>query len=62
MAQMPVEQVVLALASECAVAQSAFDAFVAQAGDLGDEIHGLSLPRTRWSARRRAQPWWTRAR
>jgi hypothetical protein len=27
----------------CAVAQVAFDAFVVQAGDLGDEIRGLSL-------------------
>ena len=49
MAQMPTEQVALALASlnalraECAVAQDAFDAFVAQTGDLGGEIRGLSL-------------------
>ena len=49
MAQMPAEQVALALASlnalraECAVAQPAFDAFLAQTGDLGDVIWGLSL-------------------
>ena len=49
MAQMPTEQVALALASlyalraECAAAQLTFDAFVVQPGDLGDEIQGLGL-------------------
>ena len=49
MAQMPTEQVALALANlnalmvNCQVLQPSFDAFVAQTGDLGNEIRGLSL-------------------
>ena len=49
MAQMPAQQVALALTTldalraECAVSQHAFNAFVRQTGDLGNEIRGLSL-------------------
>ena len=49
MAQMPTEQVALALANwnapmvDCQVLQPSFDAFVTQTGDLDNEIRGLSL-------------------